>query len=88
MELFLIPSNKFKHFLSSSKTINSSILCACSIDPGPHTTVLIPISWNRPASVPNETTCLELSPVKLEINSQASDLSSLSKPTISPIISF
>ena len=50
--------------------------------------MLIPISWNNPASVPNETTCLELSPVKLEINSQASDLSCLSNPTISPIISF
>ena len=77
MELFLIPSNKFKHFLSSPKTINSSILWACSIDPGPHTTVLIPNSWNRPASVPNETTCLELSPVRFEINSHASDLSYL-----------
>ena len=53
--------------------MNSLILCACSIDPGPHTAVLIPISWNRPASVPKETTSLELSPVMLETNSHASD---------------
>jgi hypothetical protein len=68
--------------------MNSSILCACSIEPGPHTTVLIPISWNNPASVPKETTSLVLSPVRLETNSQALDVSSLSKPTTSPIIFF
>ena len=43
-ELFFIPSRRFKHFFNSSRIINSSTLCACSIDPGPHTTVLIPIS--------------------------------------------
>ena len=31
--------------------MNSSILCACSIDPGPQTTVLIPNSWNKPAGL-------------------------------------
>ena len=66
----------------------SSILCACSIDPGPHTTVLIPISWNNPASVPDETTSLELSPVIFETNSHASEFAILSKPVISPIIFF
>ena len=30
--------------IDEGDTINSSILCACSIEPGPHTTVLIPIS--------------------------------------------
>ena len=83
-----MPSSKLKHFLSSSRIINSSILWACSIEPGPHTTVLIPISWNKPASVPNDTTSLVLSPVKLETNSQAFDFSSLSKPVTSPIIFF
>ena len=76
------------HFFNSLSSINSSTLWACSIDPGPHTTVLIPISWNKPASVPNETTSLELSPVKLETNSHASDLLTRSNPVTSPIISF
>ena len=68
LDLFLIPSNKAKHFFIWSKVTNSSILWACSIDPGPQTTVLIPISWNSPASVPKETTSLELSPVRLDMN--------------------
>ena len=68
--------------------MNSSTLWACSIEPGPQTTVLIPISWNNPASVPKDTTSLELSPVKLETNSHASELSIRSKPVTSPIISL
>src|SRR5210317_946980 len=40
----LTPSKNFRHFLISFSSINSSILCACSIEPGPQTTVLIPIS--------------------------------------------
>ena len=68
--------------------INSSILWACSIDPGPHTTVLIPISWNNPASVPKDTTSLELSPVILDTNSQALESFTLWNPIISPIIFF
>ena len=44
IDLFLTPSKKIKHFFNSSSSINSSILCACSIEPGPQTTVLIPIS--------------------------------------------
>ncbi len=68
--------------------MNSSILWACSIDPGPQTTVLIPNSWNKPASVPKETTSLELSPVIFDTNSHASDSSNLLKPTTSPITSF
>ena len=43
---------------------------------------------NKPASVLNETTSLELSPVILEINSHASDFSCQSNPIISPTISF
>ena len=35
--------------------------------------MLIPISWKRPASVPKETTSLELSPVILDTNSHASE---------------
>ena len=68
IDLFLTPSRKFIHFFNSSNLINSSILWACSIEPGPQTTVLNPISWNKPASVPNETTSLELSPVILDTN--------------------
>ena len=88
MDWFFIPSRNSKHLLISSNLINSSTLCACSIEPGPQTAVLIPISWNKPASVPNETTSLELSPVILDINSQASEFFTLSKPIISTIISL
>ena len=36
---------------SSAVAIHSLAVCACAIEPGPHTTAGAPASWKSPASV-------------------------------------
>ncbi len=40
---------------SSSRRTYSSARCARVIEPGPQTTAGIPIDWNSPPSVPNDS---------------------------------
>src|SRR5690606_28548581 len=58
----------FSQSASWSRATYSSALCACSIWPGPHTTVGTPRLWNRPASVPYATLRVARSLVRARTN--------------------
>jgi hypothetical protein len=49
---------------SCSRLTYSSGWCACSMLPGPHTTVGMPAFLNRPASVPKATSVVRSSPAR------------------------
>ena len=68
------PRMKSTQAASCETAMNSSGLCAWSIEPGPQTTVGRPAAWKCPASVANETACQRFE----RVSRSASDAAALS----------